>query len=217
MTKSVRDTQERDKRFRAHRTRLTGFQVALEQDAMRLRAELNYSDYGYLPLENALKCVPNCDVLSTRHIPGIAYEDLIHFRTVGYHVGAFAIRDEHGIKIVFNDAHPPACVRVNVMEELFHLRLGHIPDLLSVIPVDGKHRTHDVMKEREAYGCAIASLVPFAGLQAMLARHAHIERIAEHFFVPAEVVRERIGATNLGDLANAQLRQLALIPNDDTY
>jgi hypothetical protein len=52
----------------------------------------------------------------------------------------------------------------------------------------------------EAYGCATATLVPFAGLEAMLARQTHIARIAEHFAVEVDVVQERIGATNLDDL-----------------
>jgi hypothetical protein len=104
-------------------------------------------------------------------------------------------------------------VRVNVMEEVFHILLGHEPDLLTVIPRAGRYLAHDVHRELEAYGCATASLVPFAGPHAMLGKSGLISpRIAEHFAVPADVVRERIGATELGDLMNMQLRQFALAP-----
>jgi Zn-dependent peptidase ImmA (M78 family) len=181
---------------------------------MRLRAELGVSDYDYLPLETAVTCIPNCEFLSLRHVPSIPFEVLIYFRTDGYHIGAFALPDERGVKIVYNDAHPPNAVRVNVMEELFHLRLGHKPDILSVVSRNGRHRTYDVGKEDEALGCAVATLVPFAGLHAMLSRQMHIRRIAEHFAVPVEVVERRIGSTNLGDLMNAQLHRFALMPED---
>ena len=77
---------------------------------------------------------------------------------------------------------------------------------------DGRYRTHDVSRELEAYGCATAALVPLAGLHLMLARQTHIARIAEHFAVHVDVVHERIGATNLGDLMNAQFKQFALAP-----
>ena len=100
------------------------------------------------------------------------------------------------------------------MEEIFHVRLGHRPDILTVVPVDGRHRTYDASAENEAYGCAIASLVPFSGLQAMLARQTHIARIAEHFCVTVGVIEERIGAADLGELMNTQFRQMALVPID---
>jgi hypothetical protein len=62
--------------------------------------------------------------------------------------------------------------------------------------IDGRFRTYNQQNEDEAYGCAIAALVPFAGLQDMLARGTHICRIAEHFVVPVSVVEERVAATS---------------------
>jgi hypothetical protein len=101
-------------------------------------------------------------------------------------------------------------VRVHLLEEVFHILLGHPPDQLRLYAIDGRYRTYDPRKEDEAYGCAIAALVPFLGLQDMLARDIHLGRIAEHFVVPLSVVEERIAATNLGHLTSArQLRLLA--------
>lgn len=94
--------------------------------------------------------------------------------------------------------------------EIFHVRLGHRPDVLTIVPINGNCRTYDAKKESEASGCAIAALVPFSALQVMLAQRVHIRRIAEHVAVPVEVVHERIGATGLGYLMNAQLVQLSL-------
>jgi hypothetical protein len=182
---------------------------------MRLRAQVGVADYAYLPLELAVTSVPNCEVLALRHVPGMTLQMLSYARTDAYQsFGALARRDGETIQIVFNDAHHPHTIRVNVMEELFHIRLGHKPDLVTLVPREGRYRTHDANREMEAYGCATAALVPFAGLQAMLARQTHIARIAEHFAVPIDVVQERIGTLNLGDLINAQFRQYALVPED---
>jgi hypothetical protein len=215
MTTNASQAHRKNERFRAHRTRLSASQIAIEQQAMRFRAQLSISDFEYLPLELAVSSIPNCEVFGLRHVPGITLQMLSYARTEGYRrFGAFARRDGETIQIVFNDAHQADSIRVNVMEEIFHVRLGHRPDILSILPVEGRHRTYDASAESEAYGCAIASLVPFSGLQAMLARHTHIARIAEHFSVTVSVVEERIGATDLGELMNAQFRQMALVPLD---
>ena len=165
------------------------------------------------PLEHAVQSLPNCEVLALKHLPNITLEHLRYAREEGYRrFGAHAKRIEDSIKIVFNDEHPPQQVCVNVMEELFHVRLGHRTDIVSRVAVAGNHRTYDALVEEEAYGCGIATLVPFTGLQAMLAQQFHVRRIAEHCFVPVDVVQERIAAANLGDLPNAQIRQFALVP-----
>lgn len=180
---------------------------------MRLRAELAISEFVELPLDVAVRCLPECEVLALRHVPGMTLKLLSYARTDGYRrFGALACRNGDRIQIVFNDAHPPPLVRVNVMEEIFHVLLGHRPDVLTLVPRDGRYRTHNGANEAEALGCAMASLVPFAGLQAMLASQWHIARIAEHFAVPIDVVHDRIAATNLGELMNAQFRQFALVP-----
>lgn len=213
MTISATKTLPKNERFRAHLPRLPPLQVAIEQKAMRFRADLGISEFVELPLDVAARAIPGCEVLGLRHLPGVTFQDVIYARTVGYHrVSALAKRIEDSIYVVFNDAHPVAQVRVNVMEEIFHVLLGHRPDIVTVVPRDGRCRTHDAKNEAEAEGCAKAALVPFAPLQAMLARQTHIARIAEHFGVSIDLIHDRIGATRLGDLMNAQFRQFALVP-----
>src|ERR1019366_8124048 len=87
------------------------------------------------------------------------------------------------------------------------------PSSLTFVAREGRHRTHDLGREMEAYGCATATLVSFAGLEAMLARQTHIARIAEHFAVEVDVVQERIGATNLDDLigSSSPLFSMAMV------
>jgi hypothetical protein len=176
---------------------------------------LDVSEYCYLPLDLALTYFSNCQTLGLRSVPGMTLEILIQARTTQYRsFGALARREGNEIQIVFNDAHDPREIRVNVMEEIFHISLGHKPDILSIVPRGGSHRTYDASQEDEAYGCAIATLVPFAGLYSMLAQRFPVARIAEHFFVPVDVIQERIAATDLGRLANEQFIQLALTPDD---
>lgn len=179
---------------------------------MRLRAELQLSDLDPLSHEDALSLIPSCEVWALKNVPRLPYEHVVHFRTEGFQCGALAFKDADGdLRIVFNDAHPPAAVRVHLMEEFFHIRLGHPPDTIRLYPQNGIHRTHDYAKEDEAYGCGIAALVPYGALEAMLAHGAHIARIAEHFGVPVSVVELRISVTRLGHLISSPLRQLSLL------
>jgi hypothetical protein len=179
---------------------------------MRLRAELNISDLDPLDQGRALSLIPNCHVWALKNIPGLPFEFVNHFRTDGYQLGAFAYRDADGDhQIVFNDAHQPAHVRVHLMEEFFHIRLGHRPDVVRLYPTDGRHRTHSSAKEDEAYGCGIAALVPLGGLETLLVRGWDLRRITEHFVVPLDVVELRVAATNLGHLVSSTSRQLPLL------
>jgi Zn-dependent peptidase ImmA (M78 family) len=218
MTQSATEYQPKNERHRRNRQRLSESQISIERHAIRLRSELRVSDFCALPHDAALARIPNCEVWALKNLPGVKFETVNHFRTDGFHIGAFAIRDEAGVVIVFNDAHPPNAVRVNLMEEFFHIWLGHRPDVLSVYGEHGSLRTHDAAKEHEAYGCAIAALLPYAGLEALLARGSHVDLIAERFAVPTLVVEQRIAATKLGDLANSTNPQLALTPiAEDAY
>lgn len=209
---SANQNPKKNERFLA-RLRISDHQRAIEQEAMRFRAEIGVSDFQCLPLQLAAATIPNGDVLALKHVPGVTLEMLRHAREEGFQkFGAMATRVNGQIKIVFNCAHPPDRVCVNVMEEIWHIRLGHRPSIVSLVPVNGRHRTYDPAIENEAYGCGIATLVPIAALYAMLTQQAHIRRIAELFFVPVDVVEQRIAATDIGELMNAQFRQFALVP-----
>lgn len=181
---------------------------------MLLRAELNISVLDPLEQDRALSLIPNCQVWALKNIPGLPFEVVTHFRTAGYQLGAFAYQDADGDRqIVFNDAHPPAHVRVHLMEELFHFRLGHAPDVVRLYPIDGQYRTHNNAKEDEAYGCGIAALVPTVGLEALLVRGYDLRRIAEHYVVPLHVVDLRVAANKLGHLVTPTASQLSLLPS----
>lgn len=175
------------------------------------------SDAVSLDHADAIKRIPRCRTWALKNLP-IEYEHLIHFRTKGIGFGACAIRDSDGsIDIIFNDAHPPKVVRTFMMEEVFHLRLGHPPDSVRLYPEAGAFRKYSQAKELEAYGCGLAALVPYGGLEAMLADGVHLSRIAEHFVVPDSVVEFRVEATKLGNIANATISQRSLISDEKYY
>ena len=178
---------------------------------MRLREELCLSDMIALDHADAIKQIPRCRTWPLESLP-IELEHLVHFRTRGIGFGAMAVPDTDGsVDIIFNDAHTPKAIRTYLMEEVFHLRLGHRPDILRTYAEAGIYRTYSQAKENEAYGCGVAALVPYGGLEAMLADGEHISRIAEHFIVPVSVVQFRVEATKLGELANATTSQRSLM------
>ena len=216
MKPSVLELRSKQLLSRGPRTRrqLGSWQLAVERQAMALRDELGLADMDALAQDQALATVRNCQVWPLKNLRELGFEHLLHFRGAGRHIGAFAVKDESGdIDIVFNDEHPPADVRVHLMEEIFHIRLGHPFDTLRIYADRRVSRTYSEAKEDEAFGCGVAALLPYGGLYAMLARGDHIARIAEHFTVPIPVVQFRVGATKLGDFAVAPARQLPLFAN----
>jgi hypothetical protein len=215
MTKSSSAPPTSNERNRSTRIRLTPWQLGIERQAMRLRSELGISDEQCLSHELAIGLVPRCEVWALKNVPNVPFEHVIHFRNMARQFGAFAYKDKDGdYRIVFNDSYPPEAVRVYLMEEFYHIRLGHPFDTVRVYSEETKgHRTHCDAKEKEAYGCGAAALVPYGGLESMLARGEHIGRIAEHYFVPLAVVEHRLSVTGLSDLLSNSPRQLSLLNN----
>jgi Zn-dependent peptidase ImmA (M78 family) len=208
MTKGVIEPKNRHDRVNAIHEPYGRSKRSVEQLAAGLRLRLHLPDLAYLPHEDALALIPDCEVRSLKSIRALPFQHLNHLRTDGLSCGGLAFTGlGGGVTIVFNDAHPPPVVRVNLMEEFFHIWLGHPPDVVRWYSVDGRHRTYDPFKEDQAYGCAIAALVPRRGLGSMLNRGAHIARIAEHYLVPVEILELRIATANLGHLALPRTRR----------
>lgn len=184
---------------------------------MRLRSELGISDEQCLSHDLALRLIPKCEVWALKNVPNVPFEYVIHFRNMARQFGAFAYKDKDGdYRIVFNDSYPPEAVRVYLMEEFYHIRLGHPFDTVRLYAEEAKDprtRTHSDAKEKEAYGCGAAALVPYGGLESMLARGDHVRRIAEHYFVPLDVVEHRLSVTGLSELVSNPPRQLSLLHN----
>jgi hypothetical protein len=100
--------------------------------------------------------------------------------------------------VIYNDAHRDTRVRATLMEEFFHLYLGHPPSHIRVMTSgDGVNRSYNPDVEHEAYGCAAAALVPYAGLRQMVLGGLMVSRIAAHYRVSPQLVLFRLKVTRL--------------------
>jgi hypothetical protein len=102
--------------------------------------------------------------------------------------------------VVFNDSHPPRRIRATLMEEFFHLWLGHKPTRLRVFSNGESKRDFDPTKESEAYGSGAAALVPYKPLRAMLEDGRSVRTIADHYLVSEQLVDFRIHISKLARL-----------------
>ena len=110
---------------------------------------------------------------------------------------AFALSVGDGqIVVVYNDSHSDRRRRATLMEEFFHLRLGHRPSLIRLYGEDG-NRTFDRGVESEAYGSGAAALVPYAGLRQMIDQGLTTGKIATLFGVSIDLVVFRAKVTRL--------------------
>jgi hypothetical protein len=109
-----------------------------------------------------------------------------------------------GITVVlYNDSHPETRVRSTLMEEFFHLWLGHPPTHLRVHVGKTAGRDFNALKESEAYGSGAASLVPYKPLREMFTRGLSTKNIASHFLVSPELVAFRAKVTKLSRFLRA--------------
>ena len=107
---------------------------------------------------------------------------------------------EGPMMVVYNGDHPIRRIRATLMEEFFHLWLGHSPTRLRLLSNGDAKRDFDSNKESEAYGSGAAALVPYKTLRAMLEKGHPIRSIADHFLVSEQLVEFRIRVTKLSRL-----------------
>lgn len=99
--------------------------------------------------------------------------------------------------VIYNDAHSLTRIRATLMEEYFHLHLGHVPSVLRLLPVDGERRTYRPIQEGEAYGSGAAALVPYHGLRSGIESGFGVEALAERFDVSCDLILFRAKVTKL--------------------
>ena len=181
----------------------------VEAIARRIRQKLGLNDFQPLPHDRALALIPNLTIHPFSTLP-IKQRHIDHARTAGYREwsGLAHTMPDGSRHIVFNDAHKLAATRVTLLEEFFHLYLGHPTEIVRQYPGLGTHRTYDNTKEKEAYRCAIAALVPYRGFERKLIKGTHLRRIEEYYNVPISAVEDRISMTGLGALSNGAIKQI---------
>lgn len=99
--------------------------------------------------------------------------------------------------VIYNDSHAITRIRATLMEEFFHLRLGHPPTSVRIFKKEGTHRSYQSDVEREAYESGAALLVPYKSLREMLLARESTASIATQFGVSPELVRFRAKVTRL--------------------
>jgi Zn-dependent peptidase ImmA (M78 family) len=93
--------------------------------------------------------------------------------------------------VLLNDSHTVERQRVTVLEEFWHILLGHkLTKIARVAEAFG--RTYDKAEEHDAYYLAAATLLPKAAVTKAVMKHRPSNQIAMDFGTSAELVDYRI-------------------------
>jgi transcriptional regulator with XRE-family HTH domain len=93
--------------------------------------------------------------------------------------------------VLLNDCHTIERQRVTLLEEIWHILLGH--KLVKIAKVaDAYGRTYDTTEEHDAFYLASATLLPRKGIVKAVAKRETSEEIAERFGTSPELVEYRI-------------------------
>jgi hypothetical protein len=93
--------------------------------------------------------------------------------------------------VLLNDCHEPQRQRVTLLEEVWHILLGH--KLVRIAKVaEAYGRTYDQAEEHDAYYLAAATLLPRKAIIAAVAERQTSQQIADRFGTSSELVDYRI-------------------------
>src|SRR5215204_4569723 len=157
-----------------------------ERNALGIRNELHLGPLEPLsPLSAFTKFLPQVELRPHGDIP-CAQKYIDMFRgSFGATWSALTIPGHAGdILVIYNDSHSMRRIQATLMEEFFHVWLGHSPSKLRYYgDREQGHRTFDGEIEREAYGSGAAALLPYAGLKSCVMEGQPVSLIADHFSV----------------------------------
>lgn len=167
-----------------------------EHNGLDLRDELGLDVVDVLSHEDAYRLLDHVTLLPHGDVPA-ADADLDHFRKAGsaaWSGMSVPLPDGQEI-VVFNDSHSVRRIRATLMEEFFHIKLGHPRSEIRMHSNGKRSRSFHEMIEREAYGSGAAALVPYAGLRELTAGGETASTIARHYRVSRELVMFRAKVT----------------------
>lgn len=171
-----------------------------ERNALGVRDKLHLGPLEPLsPLSAFMRLLPKVVLRPHGDIP-CAQKYIDTFRgPIGTTWSALALPGDHGdILVIYNDSHSMRRIQATLMEEFFHVWLGHPPSKLRYYgDREQSHRTFNGEIEREAYGSGAASLLPYSGLKSCVLEGQSVAQIADHFNVSEELVRYRCKRTKL--------------------
>jgi Zn-dependent peptidase ImmA (M78 family) len=175
-------------------------QWEFEHNGLDLREELAIGPDVALPVDRAFTLLRNVTVCALADVP-IAEVRANYLRGEGSHAwSGMSVRlDDNSEVVVYNDSHPETRVRATLMEEFFHLRLGHARSVLRQLGDGTKSsRSFDGSIERAAFGSGAAALVPYSALRDRIGEGFSLSELAESFNVSEPLVRFRANVTRLG-------------------
>ena len=149
-----------------------------EHNGLDLRHELRLALEDRLPHDTAFELLEDVHVCAHGDLEAPP-EITAHFRNAGSKNWSGMCIPCDGITlVVYNDGHPPRRIRATLMEEFFHLWLGHPPTRVRVFSSGEAKRDFDRAIESEAYGSGAAALVPYKPLRAMLEQGQAVRAIS---------------------------------------
>lgn len=168
-----------------------------EHNGLDLRDDLGVDIHARLDHWEVFTLLPGVRVVGVGAMD-VAAMFIEHLRDAGDRWSGLAIRlsaADH--LVVYNDRHPLTRVRATLMEEFYHIRLGHPPGSVRVLAGRENAAGYGPAIEDEAYGSGAAALVPYQGLKARLDSGEGIVQIAEHYGVSTALVEFRARVTRL--------------------
>jgi hypothetical protein len=173
-------------------------QWVAENHGLDLREQMRIGVEAALSHLDAFALLPGVSVAAHGEIPAAAVAiDYFRRRGKGRWSGLALPVGDGQVLVLYNDAHPITRTRATLMEEYFHIVLGHQPSQIRLLCGANGHRSHDKDTESEAYGCGAAALIPYRSLRTMHGEGLSAGRIAAHFEVSRELVEYRLKVTRL--------------------
>lgn len=174
-------------------------QWANEHNGLNLRQDLGVEISVRLPVREAFACLlPHVVVRSHGDVP-CAQIFIDRFRgDLRTTWSAFALPlPDKSVQVIYNDSHSQQRRRATLMEEFFHLHLGHSPSKIRFYSDSGSHRSFASTTETEAYHSGAAALVPYKSLRELIQTGSLLDQIADHFDVSTDLVLFRAKVTKL--------------------
>ncbi len=165
-----------------------------EHNGLDVREAAGVSLDQRLPIDVAYELVPSAEVVPHGSLLA-AQSQIDHFRNGGSAAwsGMAVPLPDGDVMVVFNDSHPPTRTRATLMEEFFHLWLGHPPSQVRVYGAES--RTYNAAVETSAYGSGAAALLPYAALRSAIQRGWTVADISNHFEISEQLVGFRAKVT----------------------
>lgn len=162
----------------------------LEQTAERFRADLGLADDE--PLDSLRIEVDGVQVIPLGKTDCLDARTVSQLRTDGREWSAMSVPlEDDNWAVLLNDMHTVERQRVTVLEELWHIVLGHkLTKIARVAEAYG--RTYDGTEEHDAYYLASASLLPKAAIVDAVSKNLPSEQMAQMFGTSSELVEYRI-------------------------